>query len=122
MEQFDAMLTRNVFLISGWVCVATYIVLILVANRFKPGTLSIVALAVAGLPIAVVLSAVTIFALALLFNPAGVAAGMSRQPLGALSWMFESGGEFVIFAPLGIAVFLVRQFRQRRRQAKENVA
>lgn len=114
MSGFDQILTAYAPLLFIWVAVATFAILAAIGGRSRPRIVPTIAIAVAGLPIALAVSTATVSMIAAIYQPAAFTNMTAKSPLTFAAYLVETGLEFILLSILSIVTFIIARLRKRR--------
>ena len=114
MNQFDQTLLAWGLPLFLWVFGSTLWALLRIGRRFQPGIFITVAVALLGVPVAILAGSLGVLLLALWSNPSGVLTTISRMPVETAAYFLETGGEFSISGLLSILFFCAAQIAKAR--------
>ncbi|MDK2769922.1 MAG: hypothetical protein KYX69_19665 [Sphingomonas sp.] len=113
MNSIEQTLTQNLLFVYAAVGIVTFFCLRYMAQRFRPSFLATLSLAVAGIPVSILISSAIVLFTALTLEPRSTMSAASGNVMGAASYFLETGGEFALAGVVAIAAFIVTQFRRR---------
>lgn len=114
MSGLDQILTTYALSLFVWVAIATFATLAAIGRRSRPRVMPTIAIAIAGLPIALAVSTATVAIIAAIYQPAAFASAIAKSPVAFASYLVETGLEFVLLSVVSVVALIIARLRKRR--------